>query len=188
MKIIGISLESSRILLRKLRLSDADDLYHQIRHKDMARWMSHIPHPYPRPLASTFIRKSQRLWKAKKSFTFAVLLKKTGRLIGIVSLNRVDFDHQCAELGYWLGRQYWGQGLTTEAVGLLLPFAFRDLKLFRIYACTFGPNLASQKVLQKCGFQQEGTLRQAVIRNKKRHDFLNFGLLKPEYEAIGKSF
>jgi [ribosomal protein S5]-alanine N-acetyltransferase len=179
-------LENHRILLRKLRLSDTDGLYQQIRRKEMTRWTFHIPHPYPQPLAAAFIRKSQRLWKAKKSFTFAVLLKETNRLIGLVSLNNVNYEHKCAELSYWTGTKYWGRGLTTEAARLVLPFAFHDLKLFRIYACTFGPNLSSQKVLYKCGFQLEGTLRQAVIRNKKRCDFLNFGLLKPEYDTIGK--
>ncbi len=80
-------------------------------------------------------------------------------LIGAVSL-RIERDDQRAELGYWIGRPYWGQGYCTEAVRAVLSFGFQQLGLNRIYAGHFSRNPASGRVMQKAGMNCEGHLRQ----------------------------
>jgi [ribosomal protein S5]-alanine N-acetyltransferase len=67
-----------------------------------------------------------------------------------------------AECGYWLGRRFWGNGLATEALRLILPYAFEERRLRRVEAYVFATNPASARILEKCGFKREGVLREAV--------------------------
>lgn len=183
---IELSLETERILIRKLKLSDADDIYANIKGKVMARWTIALPHPYPQDGAVKYIRRTQRQWRAGKGYAFGIVSKETERVIGGASLARVDHKHKCGELGFWIARRHWSQGLTTEAVQLVLRFAFEQLKLHRIYASAFEANIASWRVLEKCGFKREGVMREAIWRYKKRHNFVNYGILKPEYQEASE--
>ncbi len=181
MKEVEAELEGPRVLLRKLRASDASDIYLNINNRDIARWTIALPYPYPKDEAAKHIRKMQRLWRTGKTFAFGIVLKETARLIGNVNLARVDQKHKCAEMNFWIGKKYWRQGLATQAARLALNFGFKKLKLHRIYAAAFEPNVASRGVLKKCGFTHEGTMRQAVVKHNKRHNFLNYGILKSEF-------
>jgi RimJ/RimL family protein N-acetyltransferase len=182
MKEIKTIIEGERVLIKKLRLGDAGDIYAHIKGREIARWTRALPHPYPKDGAEKFIRKSQRQWRDKKVFNFGIVLKETGKVIGGIGLVRVDWKHQCAELGYWIGRKYWGKGLITEATRLMLKFGFHELKLHRIYAAAFESNIGSCRVLEKCGFQLEGIRREAVVKYKKRHNFIDYGILRSEFK------
>jgi len=175
--------ESDRIIIRRYKPSDAGDLHNALKDKAMTRWTFALPYPYPKDAASKYIRRTQRLWRLKKGYAFAVVHKETGKVIGNVGLNRVEQVHKCGEIGYCVGKKYWGQGLVTEAVELLLHFGFKKLKLHRIYGHTFEGNIGSKRVFEKTGFTQEGIMREAVTRNKKRHNLLNYGILSKEYKS-----
>ena len=75
-----------------------------------------------------------------------------------------------AELGFWLGEPYWGQGYMADAIYKILNFGFKDLKLTRIYAHAFENNISSEKVLIKTGFEYEGLLKKF---HKKGETFIN---------------
>ena len=179
-KEIATEVEGERILLRKLRAGDAEDIYRQIKSRDVARWTLALPHPYPEDGAIKHIRQQQRLWRQKRAFSFAIVLKKSGKLIGGTGLQRVDFKHGCGELGYWLAKPYWNKGLATDACQLLLQFGFEELKLHRIYAMALEANKASCRVLEKCGFVREGCMREALIKHQQRQNLLSFGILSRE--------
>ena len=173
-------IEGRRVLIRKIRLTDANPILRLINDEKLVRWTIQIPHPYPEDGAVKFIRKCQRQWRMEEAFVFAETMRKTAEFIGVISLSNVTMRHGCAELGFWSGRPYWGKGLTTEAVGLALRFAFKELGLHRVYASTFEPNVGSRRVLEKNGFKLEGVMREAVVRYNQRHNFLNFGVLSRE--------
>lgn len=173
-------LEGERIILRKLRLSDADDMCRNVNDKKVVRWTATIPHPYTHRHALQYIRKSQRLRRAKKGYVFGIV-KHDGEFMGLVSLLRVNHEHQCGELGYWLGKKYWEKAYAAEAVRLILRFGFEQLKLNRIYAVSFERNIASRRVLERCGFELEGVMKEAVVRYRRRQNILNFALLKSDY-------
>jgi len=181
-KAIPTVIRGQRIDIRKLRPADADDIYRHVKVKGVARWTLALPYPYPKDGAIKHIRQQQRLWRLGKTYSFAIVSQDTGLPIGAVALNRVDTKHRCAEAGYWLGKKYWGKGIMTEALRLLLQFGFEELKLYRIFAMAMGPNIGSRRVLEKCRFTQEGILRQAVLRYGKRRDFINYGILRTEYK------
>ena len=121
---------------------------------------------------------------------FVIEELSSGNLIGAIGIIQIDWPSHKAELGYWLARSQWGKGVMTEAVTLFLQFAFDILKLVRLHAHVLGPNVGSQKVLKKCGFVLEGTLRKSEFRRRRWHDNLCFAMLAGEYKSIrslGKS-
>ncbi|MBI3334974.1 MAG: GNAT family N-acetyltransferase [Candidatus Portnoybacteria bacterium] len=170
-----------KLKIRKLKFSDAGDIYEHIREREISKWTIHIPYPYELKDAIKFIRKSLYKMRKKKGYNFAIALKETNRMIGGVGLNRIDGKNEHAELGYWIGKKYWGKGLMTEAVRLILEFGFGELKLHRIHANVFEENIASKRVLEKCGFTLEGMEREIEFRYDRWHNVLLYGILAPEY-------
>jgi RimJ/RimL family protein N-acetyltransferase len=172
----------SKVKLRKLTLSDINSLSKNINDAEIARWTIRIPYPYKRSDAEKFINRSLDNFRKKTAYDLAITEKDGNDVIGGIGLSNLDWEDKKAELGYWRGRHYWGQGFTTEAVSLFTNYAFNVLKLHRIYACTFDKNIASQRVLEKCGFQLEGTLREAMFKRNRYHDEKIYGLLKHEWK------
>ncbi len=179
-----LEIAGNRVLLRPLRLSDAPDIYRNINHPDIVRWTLSIPHPYTRNFAEKFIRKAQRHLRGKHEYIFGIVLRETGKIIGVTGLHEIDWDNGNAELGYWIAQNHWGKGLTVEAVALICEFGFAELQLRRIYACLFDKNVQSRRVLEKSGFQLEGRFRDARFRYGRWHDELKFSLLSTD--TVGK--
>jgi len=94
----------------------------------------------------------------------------------------IDYKNMNAEIGYWLGKEYWGKKIMKEAVFLILGFGFEQLKLVRIYARVMHPNIASAKLLEKQGFKYEGRLRKATLREDKWMDELRYSILRNEFK------
>lgn len=110
--------------------------------------------------------------------TFRALVAD-GRIIGSVSVERKSGIYRLdGELGYMLLNDYWNRGLMSQAVGQVCEIAIKELGLKRITANVFHPNLASQRILLKNGFVQEGTMCKAAIKGNNVYDILIYGLLK----------
>lgn len=90
--------------------------------------------------------------------------------------------HRKAEIGYWIGRPYWGQGYATESARAILAFAFNDLGLNKVFAKFFMSNPASGKVMQKIAMTHEGTLRQEVCKWGEFLDVGVYSILRSEYQ------
>lgn len=95
-----------------------------------------------------------------------------------------DVYRNNAEIGYWLGQPFWGKGLATATVKLLLEYAFDQLKLYRVFAGVFEHNKASMKVLEKNGFVLEAIQKSAVIKNGKTIDDYVYRILRPDWEKL----
>jgi RimJ/RimL family protein N-acetyltransferase len=139
-----------------------------------------VPFPYKREDAVEYIKANQMRLKKNKGYGFSIADKATNEVIGGISLFKLDIDDRKAEMGYWLTRRLWGKGIIPEAVYITAKFAFNRLKLHRVYANTFEQNIASQRVLEKCGFKLEGVHRQAMRKRGRYHDEMFYGLLKSE--------
>jgi RimJ/RimL family protein N-acetyltransferase len=170
-------IEGKMILLRELKPSDANDLYENVKDKAVVKWTLRIPHPYPRNGAVKFIKTCNANFKKKNSYTFGIVVKEIGKVVGTISLKDVDWNDRNAELGYWIGKNYWGKGYSTEAAKLITLFGFEELRLHRIYAKLFAENIPSRKVLEKAGYIFEGTFKEDRFRYGRWHDTLGFGLL-----------
>jgi ribosomal-protein-alanine N-acetyltransferase len=120
--------------------------------------------------------------RKRTDYHFVIKLRSGKCVIGGVGITKFDRFNETAEVWYWLGEKYWGQGIATEALEPLIEFAFDRLKIGRLEANIFRWNKASAKLLEKFGFKKEG-LRRKVFKAKstgKLHDSYTYGLLKSD--------
>jgi len=122
-----------------------------------------FPFPYYPEHAQKFISACLR---QKPYQVFAIEFE--GEYVGNIGLHKQeDVYRKTAELGYFIGEPYWNKGITTRAVKLICDYGFRELDVIKIFSGVFSFNTASQRVLEKCGFEREAVLRNAVIKNGK---------------------
>ena len=164
--------------LRKLTLKDAKDIYENINDPVVSRWTALIPYPYPKDLAKKFIRSSRYKTKKGKSLILGIELLENKKIIGVISLMHINKIHKRAEIGYWLGKKYWGKGVMTQAVKEILKIAFGEMKLHRVYAKIFEENIASRKTVEKCGFKHEGLHKDSCFKNGKYRSVITYAILK----------
>jgi RimJ/RimL family protein N-acetyltransferase len=123
-------------------------------------------HPYSEKNAEDFI-----LRHAHSETEKVYVINCDGVFCGLVGLIfQKDVYRKTAEIGYWIGEPYWGQGIASKAVGLLVHHAFNELEMVRLYAGVFEFNLGSMRVLEKNGFQKEGISKKAVFKHGKIWD------------------
>jgi len=159
-------LETERLILRPLRMGDAGDLFAYARDPEVSRhvlWDTHENIAQSRQ----FLRAAIRQYRRGMPGSFAIVLRASGRMIGTVGFMWVNTDYKSAEVGYSLSRDYWNQGMMTEALRAVIAFGFDTLRLNRIEAQHETDNPASGRVMENVGMRLEGTLRQRV-RNKGR--------------------
>jgi RimJ/RimL family protein N-acetyltransferase len=131
-------------------------------------------------MAEQWIATHQPKYAAGESASFAITLKPSGELIGAVGLT-IQTQHERAELGYWVGKTWWGQGYCTEAARAVLEFGFAALGLNRILAYHLSRNPTSGRVMQKLGMRHEGQLRQHVKKWDTFEDVDLYGVLKSDW-------
>ncbi len=174
------TLETDRLILRRLELSDAPVIQELAGTREVAEMTLLIPHPYPDDAAEPFIRSTWESAAAGKEFTFAITRKADALFLGIISIHG-NPTHNRAEIGYWIGVPYWSNGYATEAAKAVIAFGFEKLNYNRIHAGYFTKNPASRRVQEKAGMTFEGVLRQDVIRWGIYQDHGMCAILREEY-------
>ena len=117
------ALETERLILRPHNLDDAPELQRLIGDRDIAFTTINIPHPYEDSMAEEFIQARQEKFEEGKSVDFAVVHRADKVFVGGISL-ALDRQNEKAEIGYWIGKPYWGQGYCTEAARAILEYGF----------------------------------------------------------------
>lgn len=173
-----MELRDEATVVREWRDSDAAQL--AVQANDRRIWLGlrdAFPHPYAIADAHRFI--SIALEMSPRTF-FAI--EADGNIAGGIGyILHGDVERVSAEVGYWLGHEYWGRGIATTAVRLLTRHAFAaNPELKRLYATPYAWNTASARVLEKAGYRHEGTLRQAVIKDGQVHDQFMYAVLRDE--------
>jgi ribosomal-protein-alanine N-acetyltransferase len=177
-------IESERLILRGLIASDAAEVQRLAGAFEVADTTQNIPHPYENGLAEEWIKRLGTVFHDGEGVTFAIVLKSNMRLVGGISLMSIEKDHQ-AELGYWIGVPFWGEGICTEAGLLVADYAFTVLGLARLHARHMSRNQPSGRVLRKIGFSHEGSLRAHVKKWGKFEDVETYGLMCSGQPAEG---
>ena len=165
--------------IRKWELSDAKDLAAALSNKKVQdNLRDGLPYPYTEQDGKEFI---SAMLSADENKTFAFAIIVDDMVIGSIGIFRQDNIHrQTAELGYYIAEEYWGKGIMAEAVKQICEYVFGNSDIIRIYAEPFAYNIASCRVLEKAGFQYEGTLRSNAVKNSKVIDMKMYSLLKEE--------
>jgi ribosomal-protein-alanine N-acetyltransferase len=156
-------LQTDRLTLRLYTLSDIPALVPLIGAREVAATTLRIPHPYTESNAHEFIAMAQEDLSTGKCLRLGIILRERDALCGGVGL-MIDPTHRHAELGYWIGVPYWGNGYATEAATAVVKYGFGTLGLQRIYASHFPNNPASVRVLRKIGMSHEGCQRAHVLK------------------------
>lgn len=175
------TLLTNRLVLRPFRPDDATIVRHLAGDRAIADTTINIPHPYLDGMAERWIDSHETQWQEGLSAVFAIERREDNQLIGAVGL-RVNPVHERAELGYWIGRPFWGCGYCTEAARVVVAFCFRTLGLRRIHATHFTRNPASGRVMQKVGMRPEGLLRGHIRKWDVFEDLAVYGILRDEFE------
>jgi RimJ/RimL family protein N-acetyltransferase len=155
-----------RIHLSEFRSSDKPAIVHLLRDREIYERTLRIPYPYTEADADAWLALEAETRKQQGQIVNWAIRNLEGELLGGIGFHDLELgkSHK-AEIGYWLGKPFWRQGIVTAAVGRLCELAFSEWKLQRIQACIFPGNIASARVLEKCGFVKEGFLRKYHIKN-----------------------
>jgi len=180
------TLHTERLMLRPFVAHDAFDVERLAGAREVADTTLNIPHPYPHGAAAEWIRLHGPAWDAGTSATFAIIGKKTGALVGAISLI-IKREHRRAELGYWIAVDCWNRGYATEASQQAIDFGFGVLGLHRIEARHFLRNPASGRVMEKLGMQREGIERDAAIKWDRFEALAVYSILEREWRAARAS-
>lgn len=174
------TLSTTRLLLRRIAVEDADDMYLYSCREDVTRYLLWDPHPDPL-YTDKYVRYLQERYAVGDYYDFAVVLRETGRFIGTAGFTSFDLPNRSAEIGYVISPFYQGQGYATEAVRAILSFGFEHCGLSRISAVCMKENRASLRVMEKCGLKREGLLRSAVYAKGAMQDVYLAAITSHDY-------
>lgn len=163
--------------IRKWKMEDAAWLAELLNNKKILdNLRDGLPYPYTKKDAEEYIS-SMLSADQTKSFAFAITVN--GKVAGSIGVFRCENIHfRTAEMGYYIGEPYWGNGLGTSAVTQVSNYIFENTDIIRIFAEPFADNIASCRILEKAGFQFEGLLRSNALKNGKVLDMKMYALVK----------
>lgn len=166
--------------LRPWRPDELDILVRLANNKNIARFVrDQFPNPYTHEAGAAWL---SRRADDNPTQVFAIVPLKNGiegEPVGSIGIHpQTDIQRKNAELGYWLGEPYWGQGIMTEAIRQIVEYGFRTFDINRIFAIPFGDNIGSQKALEKAGFVLEARFEKTLYKNGEYKDELVYAVRK----------
>jgi ribosomal-protein-alanine N-acetyltransferase len=173
----AVILPLTRATLRPWQAGDAASL---VRHADDREiWRNlrdRFPHPYTAADAEVWLT-----WATRQAPSTNWAIEVDGEAAGGIGYILGDDVHaRTAEIGFWLGRRFWGRGIVTDAVRAVTAYAFAAHDLLRVEAHVFAWNEASMRVLEKAGYEREACLRRAVAKDGAVTDLVIFAVLRPD--------
>lgn len=174
-------IETERLILRKLTMRDASDMFRYCQDKEVARhvlWEAHTSILETR----AYIRYNLYQYRSGEPASWGIVLRETNRVVGTIGYMSYNADNSTVEIGYSLAREQWGKGLMTEALLAVIGETFRTLKVHRIEAMHFTDNPASGRVMEKCGLIHEGHMRERICCKGVFRDVEMWGILRKDWE------
>ncbi len=155
-------IETERLLLRKIKIIDAQDMYDYASRPEVTRYLLWYEHP---DLAFTkrYIAYLDTQYRAGEFYDFAIIDRESKKMIGTCGFTRLDGEKNAGEIGYVLHPSFWGKGYATEAVEAIIRFGFEKLGLRRIEGRYMANNTASRRVMEKCGMRLEGVYPDLMV-------------------------
>lgn len=169
------------IVLRELQKLDAMDLLNYLSDEEVHRFVNEEDTPRTLQEAEGEVHYWSGLFKHRRSIYWAVARKDTNEVIGTCGYNMWSRTHDRAEISYDLSKEYWGQGIMTSVLRLIIKYGFEHMKLKRIQATVVPENKASVRVLQKLSFKDEGLLRKFNCLRGKYCDSRMMAILDEDF-------
>ena len=173
-------LETPRLILRRLEMRDAPDLFDYSRDPQVAK---HVLWDAQTSVseARAYVRYMLRRYRAGEPASWGIEEKETGRVVGTIGYMWYQRDNNACEVGYSLARRRWNRGYMTEALAEVLRFSFEELGVHRVEAQHEVENAASGAVMRKCGMRKEGTLRGRLYNKGRYIDVDLYAMLREDY-------
>lgn len=178
-------LKGKLIYLRGIRKYDLRGNYlNWFNDQDVCRHNSHGRYPMNKAKLEEYYK---RVNKSGSDLVLAIITKKGNVHIGNVSLQNIDWVSRSAEFAIIIGEKgFWGKGIGREAADLIIKHGFSSLNMHRIYCGTQEDNVAMQRLAVYLGMKKEGLRREAIFKNNKFRDIIEYGILAKEYLKKGK--
>ncbi|MBF4491398.1 GNAT family N-acetyltransferase [Flavobacterium sp. JLP] len=169
-------IETERLLLRRITNDDVNEIFEL---RSNPETMKYIPRPLAKNTedALEHITVIEDKIVTNVGINWGITLKDNPKLLGIIGYYRMQPENYRAEIGYMLLPEFHGKGIVPEAVNRLITYGFDDLKLHSIEAVIAPENLASEKVLQKCGFIKEAHFKESEFYEGRFLDKVIYSLL-----------
>lgn len=169
-------LETKRLILRKIELNDAEDVYRYAKEPLVAKHLTWEAHRSVED-SIRYIRAAAEKIDQEKAGDWGIQLKETGKIIGSIGYVEVNRKNSSAVIGYALSRDYWGQGIMTEALQRVLRHGLEEMRLIRIEGMHDIENEASGQVMQKAGMQYEGTMPKKMLIKGRFRDVKQYSVV-----------
>jgi len=156
------TIETERLILRRMTKKDADDMFDYAQREDTTKYLTWNPHP-TRKFSYQYLVYLHQKYRSGEFYDWGIELRDTGKMIGTCGFTRFDYGNDSGEVGYVINPDYWGRGYATEAVKRVIRFGFDYLSLHRIEAKYMEENVASRRVMEKCGMTFEGVYRDSLF-------------------------
>ncbi|MDP2388502.1 MAG: GNAT family protein [Bacteroidota bacterium] len=176
-------LNTSRLKLRKIQLTDVPSLIKYANNKKISDQIFNIPYPYREEDAIFRINFVLQGFKNEERYVFVITEKGKEELIGEIGLH-LDKTNNSAQFGYWIAEPFWGKGYATEATAAILKFGFETVNLNKIYATHFPENEASGKVMLNNKMIKEAELKEHYKIDDVYKSVIQYRLTKQEYEEL----
>jgi RimJ/RimL family protein N-acetyltransferase len=174
------TLKGERIILRPLRMSDAKTLVLCVNDKKLMKYHMASTARFSLNDEKKYIKRTMKNWKIGNDLEWAIELY--GKLIGAIFLHNISKKNLSAEFGIWVARENQRKGIGYESAKLVINFAFKRLKLNRIWYYTYTPNKASKNLARQLGAKYEGMQREVAKKGKVFYDSYTYGILKREWK------
>lgn len=176
------TIQTKRLILRKLCMEDSSQMYaNWASDSKVTRYLSWPPHDTIETV-KTLLREKQSLYEDSSYFDWGIEVKQTQELIGTMTVVNQQKRMQTFELGYAIGKHWWGNGYIAEALLAVISYLFQETKVNRIEAAHDTNNENSGKVLKKAGFLYEGTLKKRGNNNRGVVDIAVYSMLRKDWE------
>lgn len=172
------TMKLDNIILREIKAEDAQDYFEYMSHDKMTGFLTKPNRPQNLAQAVKEVQYWGSLFPAKQSVYWGIALKESNKLIGTAGFNHISFQNSRAELSYDLDPNYWGKGLMLKSIKHILNFADIALEIIRTQATVITDNERSIKVLERCGFQQEGLLKNYEVVEGKHKDYYMYARVR----------
>lgn len=165
MKVNFPIIKTNRLYLRQFGENDLENVFKGLSHPDIVKY-------YGVSYDSLEATKEQLIWfetieKTNTGIWWAVCSFDNETFLGAVGLSGLSQQHKKAEIGFWLLRDFWGQGLIKEVIPIICSYAFKNLNLHRIEGFVETENIACKRTIEKIGFKLEGTMKECEVKNGK---------------------
>lgn len=162
-----------------LSARDAEPLYYLIDYSRdyLNKWLPWINNYQSEEDCLEFIKGSIYMYNNRTAIISGVYMRED--LVGVVGFNQLNFQHKHGSIGYWIGKQYQGQGLITQSVSALISYGFTELNLNRVEIRCAANNKKSQEIPKRLGFQREGYLREIEWLHDHFVDHIVYSLINP---------